>query len=284
MSEPAKVPFVESIFHPTDFSAGSENAFAHALAIALLRQAKLTLLHVGTDFLGEDEWTKFPPVRATLTRWGLLEEGSPRSAIFDRFGVEVRKVNVRSLSPLAACLEYLDDHATDLLVVSTEGREGLPRWLKPSVSQRLSRRAGTVTLFVPRSSAGFVSPKDGRITLRRILLPIDESPSPHEALTYASRTAMAMGEHPVRISLLHAGDATEMPTLELRDQPAYTWETVQRPGDAVDEILQVAGSSAADLIVMTTAGRDDFLDALRGSVTEQVVRRAPCPILAVPAR
>jgi nucleotide-binding universal stress UspA family protein len=40
----------------------------------------------------------------------------------------------------------------------------------------------------------------------------------------------------------------------------------------------------ADLIVMATAGPHGVFDALRGSVTERVVRGAPCPILAVPAR
>jgi len=34
--------------------------------------------------------------------------------------------------------------------------------------------------------------------------------------------------------------------------------------------------------VMSTAGHEGFLDALRGSVTEQVLRHSPCPLLAVP--
>ena len=50
-----------------------------------------------------------------------------------------------------------------------------------------------------------------------------------------------------------------------------------------EEILAEAGESSADLIVMATDGRDGVLDAFRGSFTEQVVRRAPCPVLAVPA-
>ena len=32
------IPFVHSVFHPTDFSPASNLAFAHALAIALLRE------------------------------------------------------------------------------------------------------------------------------------------------------------------------------------------------------------------------------------------------------
>ena len=38
----------------------------------------------------------------------------------------------------------------------------------------------------------------------------------------------------------------------------------------------------ADLIAMTTAGHQGFLDALRGSTSERVLRHAPCPVLVVP--
>jgi nucleotide-binding universal stress UspA family protein len=48
------------------------------------------------------------------------------------------------------------------------------------------------------------------------------------------------------------------------------------------EILRAAEEVQASLIVMTTEGRHGILDALRGSVTRQVLRAAPCPVLAVP--
>ena len=35
---------------------------------------------------------------------------------------------------------------------------------------------------------------------------------------------------------------------------------------------------------MATEGEQGIIDAMRGSVTERVVRDAPCPVLAVPAR
>ncbi len=56
----------------------------------------------------------------------------------------------------------------------------------------------------------------------------------------------------------------------------------QGPG-AYATLFRAADEREVDLIVMATAGRDGFLDALRGSVTEQVLRRAPCPVLAVSA-
>jgi hypothetical protein len=94
--------FVSSVFHATDFSDASYLAFAHALAVALLRETDLTILHAGRDFLAEDEWTKFPAVRRTLESWGCLEPGSPRSAVLEQLNVRVKKVNLRSLRPAAA--------------------------------------------------------------------------------------------------------------------------------------------------------------------------------------
>ena len=38
---------------------------------------------------------------------------------------------------------------------------------------------------------------------------------------------------------------------------------------------------SADLIGMATAGHHGFLDALRGSTTERVIRQAPCPVLTI---
>jgi nucleotide-binding universal stress UspA family protein len=47
-------------------------------------------------------------------------------------------------------------------------------------------------------------------------------------------------------------------------------------------IVEAAVAEGADLIVMSTHGRTGLAHMLIGSVTERVLRRAPCPILAVP--
>jgi nucleotide-binding universal stress UspA family protein len=44
----------------------------------------------------------------------------------------------------------------------------------------------------------------------------------------------------------------------------------------------LATAEQADLVAMPTKGHDGFLDVLRGSTTERVVRHAPCPVLALP--
>jgi nucleotide-binding universal stress UspA family protein len=52
-------------------------------------------------------------------------------------------------------------------------------------------------------------------------------------------------------------------------------------GNAVAEILRTAEDTRCDLILMGTHGRTGLGRLLMGSVAEQVVRRAPCPVVTV---
>jgi nucleotide-binding universal stress UspA family protein len=52
-----------------------------------------------------------------------------------------------------------------------------------------------------------------------------------------------------------------------------------RAGDPAEEIVEAALSEGADLIVMGTHGRRGVNRLVLGSVAEQVVRRAPCPVV-----
>jgi nucleotide-binding universal stress UspA family protein len=53
--------------------------------------------------------------------------------------------------------------------------------------------------------------------------------------------------------------------------------------DPVAEILRTARRERCDLIVMGTHGRTGLKRLVLGSVAEQVLRRAPCPVLTVKA-
>ncbi|MDA2935321.1 universal stress protein, partial [Acidobacteria bacterium AH-259-D05] len=227
-------------------------------------------------------WMDFPAVRGTLEQWGFLEPDSPQSQVFEKFRVRVTKIQLMSRSPLAAILNYLEQHPTDLIVLATEGRNGLPRWIQPSIGERIAERSGAMTLFVPQNSLGIVSPADGSFSLRQILIPIAHSPSPQPAVECAISVADMIGQL-VKVTLLHVGDSEDIPKVHLRQDPIITWETVCLNGNIVENITKTADKLVADLVVMSTVGHDGFLDALRGSVTEQVLRRLSCPLLAIPA-
>jgi nucleotide-binding universal stress UspA family protein len=55
-------------------------------------------------------------------------------------------------------------------------------------------------------------------------------------------------------------------------------------GDPPTAIVAQAATMGADLVVMGTHGRSGFDRFVLGSVTEKVLREAPCPVLTVPPR
>ena len=272
---------MRTVLHPTDFSTGSEAAFAHALQVAVRNRARLTLLHV-TEGSARSRWSDFPAIRDTLQRWGLLERGVERDEITPRLGMEVRKLQLTGGRVLPSLLGYLEDHETDLIVLATRGREGPPRWLSRPVAEPLARRALVPALFVPWNARGIVAVEDGTVTLRQVLVPVDHDPRPDGAIARAMRAleSYAAGGH---LTLLHVGAAGAMPALRVPDREGWSWSRATRPGEPVTEIVAAAEEGPADLIVMATAGREGFIDVLRGTTTERVLRQAPCPVLAVPA-
>jgi nucleotide-binding universal stress UspA family protein len=56
---------------------------------------------------------------------------------------------------------------------------------------------------------------------------------------------------------------------------------VERSDDPAEAIVRYARTNTIDLIVVGTHGRRGIAHALKGSVAEQVTRRAPCPVLTV---
>jgi nucleotide-binding universal stress UspA family protein len=274
---------IRSVLHPTDLTAPSELAFVHALRMALSGRTKLYLLHADASDSGETDWSEFPPVRQTLVAWGMLKEGSSARAVFDELGVKVAKIRVPDRDAVRAILRFLDDHPSEVIVLATHGRDGLPRWLRGSVAEPLARGADTNTLFIPHGARGFVAPESGVVSLRRILIPIDQKPRPSAAVQAAWQLSRLFGAQDVALHLVHVGEEAEMPALQVEPEQWARVEHSVLSGDVVEQILNAATASEADLIAMATAGHQGILDALRGSTTERVLRHAPCPVLAVPA-
>ena len=274
------LPLLGNILHPTDFSEASRTAFHHALRAALIAKSGFTLLHVATG--DEGEVMDFPGVRETLERWGVLPKGSLRSAI-PELGIRVKKVVASPRAPVEAVLRYMEDHPVDLIVLATQYHEGRIAWLSHSVATPIARDAGQMTLLIPEGDVGFVSAEDGSVSLTNILVPIADSPSPQTAIEAAARLVARLECPAGTFTLLHVGKEEAMPEVRIPDVPGWKWKTATRTGDVVRGIVDTAHEVGADLVVMSTDGRNGFLQALRGSHTERVLREVPAPLLAVPA-
>jgi nucleotide-binding universal stress UspA family protein len=270
---------VEDIFLPSDFSEDSETAFFHALKLALASKSILTVLHVDPE--ASANWQDFPGVRETLERWNIIPQGSPRNAV-GKLGIDVRKIVARSDDPVKACTEYLQIHSADLIVLAVQQREGIMRWLGKSMGEPIARDAQQMTLFIPRGVHGFVSREDGSVTLKNILIPVAAKPDAQPAVEAVMRLIESLELPPGTVTLLRVSPEDEKSAVQLPSDSGWTWNELVLKGEPAQVILQTAEKLSADLIVMTTDGPDGFLDGLRGTTSERVLRKANCPVGSLP--
>lgn len=276
---PLSLPILQHVFHPSDFSAASETAFAHALKAALIAKATFTIFHVSPD--RRENWTEFPGVRQTLERWGILPKNSPKSAVPD-LGIQVSKVIAQDKDPVKSVLGFLAHQPCDLIVLATQRDKGRALWLEKSVAEPVARESHQMTLFIPAGVEGFVSLQDGSVSLENILIPVAPVPKAQPAIQAAVRIAQRLNCPTGHFTTLYVGDDNEMPEISCPELPGWEWTKMSQKGDITQVILQTAREMEADLIVMSTEGRQGFLDALRGSNSEQVLRQCACPLLTIP--
>lgn len=135
--------------------------------------------------------------------------------------------------------------------------------------------------------------------IRKILLPLDYSEWAAEATQIACDLARQYG---AELHLLHVIEPWQ-PAVMATPEPyptqraAETLKQVSLPpcgakptrrairvGDVYPQIIDYAQQEQVDLIVMGTHGRTGMSRLLLGSVAENVVRHAPCPVLLARAR
>ncbi len=146
-------------------------------------------------------------------------------------------------------------------------------------------------------------------TAKHILVPTDFSKLSDAAAAYAAKLAIALRaslhiQHVVVDPLAGgwAADVAQLPGLlertaaEAREKLDTKLKTILTDeergalnvvepavgtGQAADEIVEYADTHGLDLIVMGTHGRGGVEKMWLGSVTEKVLRKAHCPVLAL---
>ena len=145
------------------------------------------------------------------------------------------------------------------------------------------------------------------LTLRKILCPVDFSDLSLNALTFAVDLAskfqaelhllhvfegydeislnpetalIPMPEWLIKLRHLCHEKLAALPSPDLAARcPALV--RANREGPAIHEILDYAAHQKIDLIVLATHGRTGLKHLLMGSVAENVVRSATCPVLTI---
>lgn len=282
VSSGGQFPHLKRILHPTDFSPESESAFRHALRLAVAARAELDIVHIERD-PNSGDLDRFPSVRETLIRWGTLPAGASQPDVA-RLGITVRKLSLCDSAPERGILHFLASHTEDLIVMSTHQRHGIDRWFHPEIATRIALRSHVATLFIPAGSNGFVNPVDGGCNLRRVVLPVDNIPSPQTAINLSAEMIRAVKRDDAdpELTVMHVGPQPIVRhDIRYPQDDGWNWFWLARSEDVVDDIIGVADQKEADLIAMTTQGHTCWKDVLSGCTTENVIHNSPCPVLAV---
>lgn len=193
----------------------------------------------------------------------------------------------------------------DLIVMPTHGRTGLKHVFLGSTAERVLRHSPCPVLVVrERRRQSKIGP---RLSVKRILVPVDFSECSQKGLQYAIGFANQFG---ARIMLLHATylgyiyssestalydvrglqkSARENAERQMRELMRTAkfgrvkYEIAFTEGSPVLDICAFAKEHNVDAIIISTHGLTGFEHVLIGSTAEKVVRHAPCSVLVVPS-
>jgi nucleotide-binding universal stress UspA family protein len=292
------------ILCPVDFSDASTHAVEQATVLGGGYRSRITALHVLEPSMRDMTGVDIPP-KGSAAVGALRDKASEAFAAATAQGLEVDVV-IDVGSPADIILEHAKGLPADLIVMGTHGTSGFQRLVLGSVTERVLRRAPCPVLTIPPRAES-----SSELPFARVLCAVDFSEASLDAVTTA--LGLAQDSRAV-LTLLHVmewpWEEPPAPTLEgLPAEQGFALEEFRRyversakdrlnslvPGSTSPsqvttrlrngkpyvQILHVAAEERSDLIVLGVRGRNPLDEALFGSTTNQVVRRASCPVLTV---
>jgi nucleotide-binding universal stress UspA family protein len=296
------------ILVPLDGSARAELILSQVGRILRREDAEILLLRA----------VNIPPVvgRADLSQLRHAELESAQGYIHGmtrRFSDRGAKVSGRVLEGAAAdvILDTARAEGATLIAMTTHGRGGIARWAMGSVAEKVARAADIPLLLVrsfrrsPKEELEPTVPEE--MSVRRILVPVDGSPTSMAVITPTEKLASLYGSE---ILVLHVvtpymapgavlpGMEAALPLLQPEPPRAEEDDVTEKAaerfrhaglrvrrlsveGEAATQILDVCASEHADLIALGTHGRSGFSRWALGSVAERVLRSTEVPLLLV---
>ncbi len=294
---------------PLDGSAVALQVMPYATALAKATDAKLELLEAVTVYPTAMTLPEATPPIEDLEEYQ-KDRRKEAKARLDGIAKTERKrglkvdVLVAEAHPAEAVIAAGEREPDSLIAISTHGRSGIGRWVLGSVTDKVVRHA-TVPTLVVRARNDTVTSTTPKVKL--VILPLDGSTKSETAIPHAIGMAKAMktGISLVRaISPMAYGDAFAdyVPTMyddltaeaekDVREYLAFQAKCIREQGVtdvsvhtpdgyAATAILDEAGDTGENVVVMATHGRSGVGRWVLGSVADRVVRHSAGPVLVV---
>ena len=255
----------------------------------------MTLLIAVADTVADGELVASARSLAKAAGWDaravhVREAGGPELGSADTEGLEVVDLVGEAADEIARLVGKVDVDAV-ALGLRTAAAPGLGH-----VTEALLGRFAAPVLLVRPGMRPLT-------TLRRLVVPLEGSPSASTAMRHADDALCARGREIVMLHVVTGSIPTEtgsLPAPRIMDQQHYEWAAWQeeftmrfsqcpeggrhrvtvRVGDPARVIAEEAQSGGAELIVLSWNG--SFASG-HGAVIKELLDTAPCPLLIVPA-
>lgn len=283
----------DDVLIPFDGTDGAAEALHHAAEIAHWADATLHVLFVA-DTTRDSITVVETQVVDALVREGedIVEEAEKT---LRTLGADYDSDVIQG-NPAPTIVEYAERYDHDLIVMPTQGREGVSRYLVGSVTEKVVRLSSVPVLTVR------MQPNEQLVfPYQNILVPTDGSAGASHAAEYGLSLAAALD------ATVHALSVVEDVSLGLdvrsiiseREQEQVATDVVEdlvskaethgvtntvrhiEHGTPIEVILDTIESNDIHAVVMGTMGRRGADRILLGSVAEKTVRSAPVPVITI---
>jgi len=269
---------IRRILVTADGSSEAETAFAAVLPLLKAEAPEVAVLHV----LESPDASFTPPAQVARACRALRSNGV------------AAHLELREGKPAWEIARLAN--RMDLVVMSTHGRSGLKRLVLGSVTEDVLRRV-EVPLLVTRPE---IPPRPWD----RIVVALDGSPRGEailqDVVPLARRMKASVALIQSALPPVTMSGVGDVPGVRVDENPLPYLERVRArlasegvdatvaalEGRAGFQILRYAQESNASLLCMTTHGRSGLARIVLGSIADEVLRQAPCPVLlrrSVPA-
>ncbi|MBN1443455.1 MAG: universal stress protein [Planctomycetes bacterium] len=289
----------------TDFSEHARKAYPAATALAKEFQARIHLVHVA-DALPPFYYMNYEGLGTEIPQTDYFDEldrqlrEEVRHAAFEQ--LEINPHLLHDGQPHEVLKTLCEKEAIDLLVISTHGHTSFGHALLGSFAQKIVRHSD-VPVLIYREKEGAAQP----YVPREIIVPFDFSENSRAVIPavkeisseYRSRFTFlyVLESVPAVVSMTPGGvfydsfwqaarDAAGQAQEHFDKLKAEQFPDVDARLETADgipylKIIDRARELSADLVLMTTHGWTGLKHFFLGSVSEKIVRKAPCSVLTL---
>jgi nucleotide-binding universal stress UspA family protein len=273
---------IKKILIPFDFSETASLSLEHAVFMAKLLKADIHLLHIietvsftsafGAAFGSSDK---------------KIETESHKKLEEIAHDIHVKNgITVKCFSEVGRIyrkiVEVAKRDAVDMIIMGTHGVSGYKKFNVGTNTSKVVEEAPCPVLSVQTHSK--------RIGFKKIVLPIDDTPTSRQKVNYALEVARHYGSHVYVVGLINFVNEDNRRKFRIKVDQVDEWlqkheigcETKFVEGDNLAKMtMQVAEELDADLVVIMTEQEPGITGLFLGTYATQVVNHSKIPVMAV---